>query len=165
MIATHHLGTLLHTRGLSASDQTVEHVLGAFQDVQPHPDVAEGLLVARESALPAATLTNGTAEITRGFLDRAGLGGLVEVALEARRSGVWKPHRQAYRWAAGKLGHEPRRLLLVTLHPWDVHGAIRAGLQAAWLNCDGEDYPDHFRGRHIQAASLAQVVAAATQTG
>ncbi len=101
MIATHHLGTLLRARGLSASDQTVEHVLGAFEDVQRHPDVAEGLLDAREAGLTAATLTNGTAEITRGFLDRAGLGGLVEVTLEARGSGVWKPHRPIMRHATG----------------------------------------------------------------
>lgn len=33
--------------------------------------------------------------------------------------------------------------MLAAVHPWDVDGAKRAGLTAAWINRDGATYPAH----------------------
>ena len=35
-------------------------------------------------------------------------------------------------------------MLLVAVHPWDIHGAARAGLQTAWVNRSGAAYPSYF---------------------
>ena len=34
--------------------------------------------------------------------------------------------------------------MLAAVHPWDTHGAKTAGLQAAYINRDGADYPPYF---------------------
>lgn len=160
-IGRYHLRRLLTAEGLHAGDEVVSRALGGFEEVTPHPHVAEGLDAAHRAGLSVATLTNGSASITDAFLDRAGLGHLVDATLEARGSGVWKPHRDSYRWAAEQLGHAPGELLLVAVHPWDVHGAICAGLVGGWLDRDGGVYPQHFRAPDVRAATLAGVIAAA----
>jgi hypothetical protein len=77
-IAAHHLTLLLDAADRRSDDATVEHVLGGFDEVEPHSDVTEGLSLAGEAGLTVATLTNGTAEITRRFLSRSGLDERVE---------------------------------------------------------------------------------------
>ncbi|GAC1569542.1 MAG: hypothetical protein NVS3B6_22950 [Pseudarthrobacter sp.] len=34
--------------------------------------------------------------------------------------------------------------MLVAVHPWDIDGASRAGLQTAWINRTGNPYPSFF---------------------
>ena len=46
------------------------------------------------------------------------------------------------------------RAMLVAVHPWDVDGAQRAGLQGAWLNRQGASYPAHFRAPDVEASDL-----------
>lgn len=161
LIGRHHLAQLLTEDGLPPTEGDVAYVLAGFDEVTPHPDVPEGLHAAHRAGLSVATLTNGTAAITRAFLQRAGLADLVGATLEARSSGVWKPHREAYRWAAAQLGREPGALLLVAVHPWDVHGAVSAGLGGAWLDRDGASYPQYFRAPQIQGATMDRIIAAA----
>jgi 2-haloacid dehalogenase len=44
--------------------------------------------------------------------------------------------------------------MLVAVHPWDIHGAARAGLRTAWLNRGGARYPDHFAAPDLSPTSL-----------
>ena len=160
-IGSHHLEQLLVGADLEATEEVVGHVLAAFEEVTPHPDVDDGLHVARRAGVEVVTLTNGTTAVTRSFLERAGLVDLVDATLEARESGVWKPHRRAYWWAADQLGRDPAELMLVAVHPWDVHGAIAAGLTGAWLDRDGDGYPPYFHIPEVRAATLGSLITAA----
>ena len=36
---------------------------------------------------------------------------------------------------------KPEEMVLVAVHPWDVDGARRAGLQTAWVNRSGGAFP------------------------
>jgi len=40
------------------------------------------------------------------------------------------------------------QMLLVTVHPWDIHGAARAGLSTAWINRAGGRPVLHKSGNH-----------------
>lgn len=51
-------------------------------------------------------------------------------------------------------------LALVAVHPWDVHGAQRAGLVGAWVNRDGHRHPGIFEPPDVEGSSLTEVVAA-----
>jgi 2-haloacid dehalogenase len=44
--------------------------------------------------------------------------------------------------------------VLIAAHPWDVHGAKRAGLPAAWLDRHSHPYPEVFAGPDWTANSL-----------
>ena len=67
------------------------------------------------------------------------------------------PAAEAYQYAARTCQVSPERMLLVAVHPWDIDGAINAGLAAAWLNRGGLAYPDHFHPPTVVAPSLTQL--------
>ncbi|BAS11180.1 haloacetate dehalogenase H-2 [Arthrobacter sp. Hiyo4] len=45
-------------------------------------------------------------------------------------------------------------MLLVAVHPWDIHGAARAGMRTAWLNRSGGSYPEHFQDPDFTVTTL-----------
>lgn len=42
----------------------------------------------------------------------------------------------------------------MAVHPWDIHGARRAGLRAGWIARRPLPYPDHFAAPDLQAPDL-----------
>jgi 2-haloacid dehalogenase len=101
-----------------------------------------------------ATLSNGAAELAEKLLERAGLSELVERRLSVDEVRRWKPAPEPYRHAVRELAVSPGESVLVAVHPWDIDGAKRAGLQAAWLNRKGAPYPDFFEWPDATAATL-----------
>ena len=48
-------------------------------------------------------------------------------------------------------------MLLAAVHPWDVHGAQRAGLRGAWVNRDGRAYPRALGAPDIHARDFVEL--------
>jgi 2-haloacid dehalogenase len=44
--------------------------------------------------------------------------------------------------------------MLVSVHPWDIDGAARAGLRTGWLNRNGARYPSYFTAPDVEATDL-----------
>lgn len=128
-------------RSLGASDQGVQHVLAGFGGLAAHPDVADGVRALRAAGLRLATLTNGSVDVTESLLDRAGLRDAFETLLDVTGPQAWKPSPAAYRYALGQLDAAPEETVLVAVHPWDVDGAVRAGLRGAWVRRGASSYP------------------------
>lgn len=126
----------------------VDQVLRAFTSLDLHPDVAPGIRALAGSGARMVTLSNGSASVAEGLLTRAGLRDLVEHVLSVEDAGIWKPAARAYCYAAETCAVEPADLLMVAVHPWDLHGAHAAGLRTCWVNRPGSDrplqYPAHF---------------------
>ncbi len=122
------------------ADSRIENVLAGFAELEPHPDAEEAFRMFRDSGCRVITLTNGGAEVTRGLLDRAGLTPMVERMITTAEVGHWKPRREVYLHAASIMGVEPQKLALVAAHPWDMHGAKRAGLITGFV-ARGKPYP------------------------
>jgi hypothetical protein len=53
----------------------------------------------------------------------------------------WKPWAIVYRYAAEVLGVDPADLAFVAAHPWDTHGAKRAGLRTAYVSRRAPIFP------------------------
>jgi 2-haloacid dehalogenase len=122
-------------------DHAAAHILDGFAELAVHPDVPEGVRALHGAGLRLAALTNGSATNAEDLLARAGLGEYFAALLDVRVPRAWKPAPAAYRYALDALGTDPAETVLIAVHPWDVDGARRAGLQAAWLNRDGAAYP------------------------
>ncbi|MBA3736224.1 MAG: hypothetical protein H0W90_13690 [Actinobacteria bacterium] len=60
-----------------------------------------------------------------------------------------------YLHAANECGVAPDQCALVAVHPWDIDGAKRAGLQAGWLNRRDSLYPEFFRPPDATGDTLA----------
>jgi 2-haloacid dehalogenase len=141
-------------------DAAVATVLGAFRELDPHPDVEPTLRRLREAGVPAVTLTNGSVEVVGVLLARAGLADLVQRTFSVDAVRRWKPAPEPYAWAAAELGVEPGQLALIACHPWDCAGAREAGLVSGWVDRTGSGWPTLFARPHVTGRDLTQVVTA-----
>lgn len=137
----------------------VEHVMSAFTGLSMHPDVVPGLEQLREQGFDLVTLSNGSASVAQGLLERADAEHLLSRLLSVDDAGAWKPAEAAYRYAGEVCGVSPEAMMLVAVHPWDIHGAHRAGLQTAWIARSGQTYPAHFDAPDLVADDLADLAA------
>ncbi len=129
-------------------------VLQAFSTLDVHPDVPDGIRRLHELGIRLVTMSNGASAIADGLLQRAGVAELVERRLSVDDVRRWKPAREAYRHAVETSGVDAADAMLVAVHPWDLDGAKRAGLQAGWIDRTGATYPEVFTAPDVQAATL-----------
>ncbi|MDF3287763.1 haloacid dehalogenase type II [Streptomyces silvisoli] len=144
-------------------DSAVAYVLDGLNHLAVHPDVAEGVRVLRDAGLRLATLTNGSTAATERLLDGAELRDCFEALLDVSAPAAWKPAAAAYQYATETLGTAPEETVLVAVHPWDIDGARRAGLKAAWLQRKASGYPAVMKAADYTATDLPQLALALAQ--
>jgi 2-haloacid dehalogenase len=125
-------------------DAAVQHVLDGFATLDVHPDVPAGVRALAKGGHRLVTLSNGAASVADGLFRRAGVRDGFEALLSVEDAGVWKPAAASYQYAAQRCQVDLAAMLLVAVHPWDVDGAARAGMQTAWVNRSGARYPAYF---------------------
>jgi 2-haloacid dehalogenase len=134
--------------------EAAEHIVSGFGELDVHPDVRNGVRTLANAGVRMATLTNGAAEVAEKLLERAGLSELVERRLSVDEVRRWKPAPEPYQHALRELAVSPAECVLVAAHPWDIDGAKRARLQAAWLNRKRAPCPDFFQRPDATAETL-----------
>ncbi len=161
-LALDSLRCLFKAQDVSNVDQGVELVMNAFMQLPLHPDVVEGARQLSESGIRLVTLSNGSTSVAKGLFERNGLADSFERLLSVEDAPAWKPAPAAYRYALETCGAAPAETMLVAVHPWDIHGAHRAGLRTAFINRAGVRYPGFFDRPDVEAdnlVGLAQVLA------
>jgi 2-haloacid dehalogenase len=152
---------LLHGHQLDrSSDDAVAHLLAGFGELTVHLDVAAGVRALASAGVRMVTFSNGATAVADGLLSRAGIRDAFEALLSVEDAAVWKPAAAAYRYVADTCGTDPGDLLMVAVHPWDLHGAARAGLRTAWLDRDGAPYPSYCARPDHVVGSVADLVSA-----
>ncbi len=146
-------GVALDRTAAAAAD----HVMSGFSELEVHPDVPEGVRTLRRSGRRLITLSNGSSKVAEDLLARSGIRDDFEVLLTVDDAGAWKPARPAYDYAASVCGTDPGDMLLVAVHPWDIDGAARAGMQTAWINRAGSAYPGSFTPPSRTATGLTDL--------
>jgi len=142
------------------TEAAVEHVMAGFSGLGLHPDVVAGVQALHAAGYRLATLTNGSTHVAEKLFTDAGIRDKFELLLSVEDAPAWKPGRQSYEYAASACGTGPEEMLLVAVHPWDIHGASRAGLATAWINRAGGPYPDYFLAPDYTVSTLADLVPA-----
>ncbi len=151
-------GLLTHEAGLTRPvPEAVSDVLSAVRKLDVHPDVPAGLSALAEAGVRVVTLTNGSTSQTEGLLERAGVADLVERRLSVDDAGRWKPHPDAYRYAARECGVALAACAMVAVHPWDLHGAAAVGMTTGYIDRRGTPWPDVFTPPSVTGPTLADV--------
>jgi 2-haloacid dehalogenase len=138
-------------------EAAVRHVMAGLGTLGLHPDVPPGVSALKAAGYRLATLTNGSAQVAEKLLATAGIRDSFDLLLSVEDAPAWKPARAAYEYAASACGAAPDQLLLVAVHPWDIHGASRAGLATAWVNRSGAPYPGYFRAPDYTVGNLGEL--------
>jgi 2-haloacid dehalogenase len=135
-------------------DDAVGHILSGFADLSVHQDVPDGVRILRRHGLRLVTLTNGSADVADRLLAKAGIRGEFEQLLSVDDADSWKPARAAYAHAARACSASEAQMLLVAVHPWDIHGAHQAGLRTGWITRRHTPYPGYFAAPDLHAPDL-----------
>lgn len=157
-IAAEALRVSLHGLPLDRdTEDAVEHIMEGFGTLSVHADVPDGIRAMDALDIRLVTLSNGSASVAEGLLDRASLRDHFEALLSVEDAGAWKPSPVAYAYAVERCDIDPMDAILVAVHPWDVDGAARAGLGTAWVNRSGGPYPSYFRAPDLTARSMTDL--------
>ncbi|MFP3459861.1 haloacid dehalogenase type II [Arthrobacter globiformis] len=148
----------------TATDAAVEHIMQGMAGLGLHPDVPDGVTALKAAGYRLVTLTNGSASVAEKLFTAAGIRDSFDRLLSVEDASAWKPARGAYDYAATACGTDPEKMLLVAVHPWDIHGAARAGLGTAWINRSGAPYPAYFTEPDYSVASLPDLAGALANT-
>lgn len=140
-------------------DAAADEVLAAFRGLNAHSDVAEGVEDLHRLHLRMVTLSNGAPAVADALLTRAGVREQVERLLTADDAARWKPAPEAYQLVPEACGVPIEECLLVAAHPWDCHGARRAGMTTAWVNRTEADYPRSFDPPDLEVESIVDLAA------
>ncbi|MGC9540644.1 haloacid dehalogenase type II [Streptomyces sp. UG1] len=138
-------------------EAAARHVLDGFAELEVHPDVPDGVRKLSDAGFRLVTMTNGSNTLTERLLTKAGLVDLFEELLDVRGPRCWKPAKAAYRYAVDQVEVRPEQALLVAVHPWDVDGAVRAGLDGAWLRRGATAYPQSMSRPTYSARDLREL--------
>lgn len=158
-VAQEHLRTTLAGAQLDRDlDAAVAHVMDGFGQLAVHPDVAAGVRGLSALGLRMVTLSNGSASVAAGLLERAGIAEQFERLLSVEDAPAWKPDARAYAYALDECDVDPQDAMLVAVHPWDIDGAARAGLSTAWVDRTSGPYPAYFAAPDLRVDGLGGLI-------
>ena len=149
-------------RGLThytVSDEQVAAVMAGFGELPAFPDALPAITSLSEAGLRVACLTNGSAYLGSSFVNRSGLGALVDRVISVGEVYRWKPAGLVYRYATEVMGTTPDRMALVAAHDWDCHGAKRAGLTTGWVSRKSGGFGAPFAQPDVVGEDLTEVAA------
>jgi 2-haloacid dehalogenase len=149
-------------RGLThytVSDEQVAAVMAGFGELPAFPDALPAITSLTEAGLRVACLTNGSAYLASSFVNRSGLGSLVDRVISVGEVYRWKPAGVVYRYATEVMGTTPDRMALVAAHDWDCHGAKRAGLTTGWVSRKSGGFGAPFAPPDVTGEDLTEVAA------
>lgn len=140
-----------------APDADAKAAAEGLSDPQPRDDVAPGLRSLADIGVRIITLSNGRPQTAETVLERAGAAAFVERTLSVEAVTRWKPAPEPYLYACEQCEVAPDEALLVSVHPWDVSGALRAGLRACFVDREGRGYPGYLERPGITIGSLTEL--------
>jgi 2-haloacid dehalogenase len=119
--------------GLPLERSRADWIVEGLTELPLFDDARQGIERLRESRIPLAILSNGTAEGIQALVAHNGLEGTFDHLLAADSVGRFKPAPEVYALATRAFGVTAERVMLVTAHEWDVAGAGKAGMKTGWI--------------------------------
>ena len=142
----------------SITEMQKKEALATIKKLSAYPDVPKGLKALKENGFRLATLTNSPAATLSAQLKYAGLTKYFDTTLSIDTIKKYKPALETYEWAAEQLSVNTGEVMLVAAHGWDIAGALRAGLQAAFIQRKGQSLYTLSPSPQIVGKNLIEVV-------
>ena len=139
-------------------EEATDAILAQMRQLNPHPDVIDGLEQLKAAGFKMAALTNSPPVVAQAQLEYAGILPYLEKALSVDASKSLKPAQKVYTDAAKTLGTKPAHTCLVAAHAWDIAGAMQAGWQGAFIERKGKVWNPLFESPNFTGKTLVEIV-------
>lgn len=93
-LAVDALKTVANASGVSLTEDQIVGIIKTFAELDAYPDVAPSMGDLAKRGIRVVTLTNGSEEVTRKLLDRAGVSEFVEQVISVDEVRLWKPRKK-----------------------------------------------------------------------
>ena len=140
------------------TDKKRSELLACFSNLPPHADINEALIKLRSSGFKTVAFSNSSLNLITAQMHHSGLTQLFDAIISVEDTGSFKPNPQVYHFAAQVLGESVENLRLVATHDWDTHGALSAGLKAAYIDRTGSQYHPLYLKPEIMSKTMGGIV-------
>lgn len=118
---------------IDISDQDKETLLAGYKVLPPFADAAESLPVLKDQGYRLFAFSNGKPEDVASLLENSGISSYFEDVVSTHEIKSFKPNPAVYAHFLRRAGATGREAWLISGNPFDVIGAVSAGMQAAWV--------------------------------
>ena len=140
------------------SEEIRADILGSFASLAPHADVKPALTRLSSAGYRAVAFSNSSLKLITNQIDNAGLTEHFHDLISAEETGSFKPDPKVYGFAASRVSRPIDELRLVATHDWDTHGALSAGMRAAYIDRSGAPYHPRYRHPDIHGTRMDDVI-------
>lgn len=111
-------------------------LLACYRRLPAYPDAAGVLPALRRRGWPLYAFSNGRRDGVEAVLQHAGLLAQLDGVVSVDEVGSFKPDPTVYRHFLQRAGAAPAEAWLISGNPFDVIGALAAGMRAVWVRRD-----------------------------
>jgi 2-haloacid dehalogenase len=122
--------------GAQLTDTQKARLLDRYRHLPVFPDVLPALDALHAQGARLLAFTNGVAETVHALLVNAGIRDRFEDIVSVDEAKTFKPDPMAYLHYVRRACESCAACWLVSANPFDVVGAVSAGMHAAWLQRD-----------------------------
>lgn len=115
------------------SDAQKTELLDVYKSLPAFKDVKPGLAALKEAGVKLYAFSNGTVEAQEMLLEQAGLRDYFIDLVSVDDLKTFKPNPGAYAHFLRQAGSGGADAWLISSNPFDVIGAISAGMRSAWV--------------------------------
>lgn len=152
------LETLAARMQIELRDEAKQQILGAFATLPAHQDMQGALQRLRAAGYRTVAFSNSSIKLVTSQISNSGLMELFDERISVESTGSFKPDPKVYHFAAEQLGKPIESLRLIATHDWDTHGALSAGMQAAYIDRSGAPYHAQYKRPDAVATSMTELV-------
>ncbi len=116
---------------LSAREKTA--LLDAYRELPVFDDVSEGLSEAENAGFRIYAFSNGKRSDVEHLLDHGGIRKFFIDIVSVDEVRKFKPDPEVYRHFLKRSSSQPEQAWLVSSNPFDVLGAVSAGMKSVWV--------------------------------
>ena len=119
--------------GIEISDQDKEELLAGYKVLPPFGDASEALPELKQAGFRLFAFSNGKPEDVASLLENSGISSYFEDVVSTDEIKSFKPNPAVYAHFLRRTGATGKEAWLISGNPFDVIGAISAGMRGAWV--------------------------------
>ena len=114
-----------------------DELMALYNELERFADVEPGLQRLKEAGHAMMVFSNGSPSMLTAIMQAANLNPYFSGFVSVDDVKVFKPAPQVYQLVANRLGRPIHEVRLISSNPFDIVGAISAGMQATWIDRSG----------------------------
>lgn len=119
--------------GIKITPNQKKSLMDGYKILPPHPDVEEGLSKLKAAGFRMFAFSNGRADDVQTLLKNADIDGYFDGIVSTDDVKSYKPNPGVYAHFLRQSKSTGSEAWLISSNPFDVIGAISAGMRAAWV--------------------------------